>query len=230
MKKFLCLRIVLLSCLACCLMLIPVAVNAVTISYQGYAVGVDEMGSAGNPLQNAGFSVGDLFYINIDFDETSTPKLTGPNYATYNLAIDSFSIAKVGFTANMPGGGYQNFITVHDYNTSGSNDYIDFKTNNFTATPVVSGLTPYYLGVHLSGPFDVFTSTDLPVIEPDPNDFDNTFAILQFYDDSTSSYPFVSIEPLVRSQENPVPEPTTMLLFGAGLVGLAGFGRKKFKK
>jgi len=27
-----------------------------------------------------------------------------------------------------------------------------------------------------------------------------------------------------------VPEPTTMLLFGAGLVGLAGFGRKKFKK
>jgi len=29
---------------------------------------------------------------------------------------------------------------------------------------------------------------------------------------------------------NPVPEPTTMLLFGAGLVGLTGFGRKKFKK
>jgi hypothetical protein len=27
-----------------------------------------------------------------------------------------------------------------------------------------------------------------------------------------------------------VPEPTTMLIFGTGLVGLAGFGRKKFKK
>lgn len=52
------------------------------------------------------------------------------------------------------------------------------------------------------------------------------------YVDGQPIYPFTSRVQgeLVSSDAPPVPEPTTMLLFGAGLVGLSGFGRKKFKK
>jgi len=49
-----------------------------------------------------------------------------------------------------------------------------------------------------------------------------------------SNYSVVSINGyqnllVQNSSSAPVPEPTTMLLFGAGLIGLAGVGRKKIK-
>ena len=46
---------------------------------------------------------------------------------------------------------------------------------------------------------------------------------------SFNSTRIVSSDPMPE-QPSTVPEPATLILLGSGLVGLAGFGRKKFKK
>jgi hypothetical protein len=103
--------------------------------------------------------------------------------------------------------------------TSASNSAL-FNNND------VSDGVPFF-NIQYDGFTDVFTAQALGLGE---GEYQIILAIADAGDAILDSAVFIQAGSFSDKPIDPVPEPATMILLGAGLAGLAGFGRKKFKK
>lgn len=146
------------------------------------------------------------------YSETDTEYYSNDNTITFTIIGDSENYF---FESIFPN------IIVHD----GYVDYVYFPfIMGFPTSMLIEG---YYIdeaSFYLQGDGSIFDDTSLPTYL-DLDDFSNTSFWLTFYAvDHLAGFEVNGH--LETFSAHPVPEPSTIILFVSGIVGLAGYGRK----
>ncbi|MBW1764142.1 MAG: PEP-CTERM sorting domain-containing protein [Deltaproteobacteria bacterium] len=167
------------------------------------------------------YTSGDIF-IDIDGDAEygDIHGTTGNNIVTstfgYDYALDLDFTAKTYNVIELNGA---STVTVWYAQNQGSNPWL----YNSGGSDVESGMITYETGLSdgdtgFVGGSHYAAAVDLAFLGSDINNFTAHFTMGCGNDN------------LMGKVSNPVPEPATMLLFGSGLIGLAGMSRRKLRK
>ena len=202
-----------------------------TWTYEGKVSNVDE-------VLTPYFHIGDSFKIDFTFesailDSTFPDPDAWPDEGNYSGAVISGMMNVSGYSLPIGLGDilisndmYRDWISPPDYADA---FYADF---GFTG-PSLDGLTPNFATLGFTSTFappvmGPFTDDSLPSAILDPMQFGSS-SVEIFYAGVEKSHG-VTISPLTTETVTPgIPEPTTMLLIGSGLLGLLGL-KRKFKK
>jgi hypothetical protein len=168
-------------------------------------------GGSGYPVVENGYGYN---YV-LDFERDSGGKLLG-GYNIIPLSSDSM-VEKVYFNQN---GGSNPFLYVSGGGASkgtGTFTYFENKTADEIKTMLGDGSLALGGNGSYTGDIHNVLAVDLGFLP----------AGTEFYAHFTEG---CGNDDLMGKGTTPVPEPGTMILLGSGLIGLAGWGRKKFRK
>ena len=191
-------------------------------SFYGYTVvkasGFSLAGAFSNVAIEADLDPGGL---NIVAGHAFLTTQIGPGTSASNQVADSiFSTVNPSglttlFSGLTLGAGNYYLVLAKDQLSSGGDYLSSWLFGNPGVVNIASGTT--YLGSLYS------SDADVSHVYAPASDFSNMV-------DISTGGPFNHLFRVSSSALTPVPEPTTMLLLGSGLIGLAGYGRKKFFK
>jgi hypothetical protein len=185
-------------------------------SIQSITILDKSFGLGGSPGMFSGF---DLDAIKLSMDPVVSNLASGAVTAGYWLAFD-FSPAGTFFTP----GAQRPPVDPKLFGTDATGNAVDntvatlgyFDGNSTTAIPGADGFISMGDGGILA--FNLNFPVPIDAIHP-----------LYMYIGEVGDNGEVAAG-VIQVSEAPIPEPTTMLLLGSGLIGLAGYGRKKFFK
>jgi len=179
-----------------------------------------------------GLSGGELISGSFTFESTAAD--TDPDISSFGRYwLSDLNVTVGSYTTNTF---YSGVVVAMDNYVYPGKDPVDSYSISANVTsdniPISNGIAFFYgLDIQLrDSSANAFSSDALPLTPPDLSEFEDPRLLISFASEvngiNYSATRIWALESLTSAETVPVPEPSTIFLFGFGLIGLAGVKRK----